>query len=560
MATITLYKNKVNGVGSFIDDIIKSSNNLDTQLGTLKNTLQGVDSSTCNLQAAVDSISSSSKSEKEKVEDLKKLNNKLSEFIETTSKKEAAVKNEIERSKNDFYKKYSYLKPECEKSGWEKFCEAVGSVCEWCVKHWKLIATIALVIVSIVLLCTGVGSILAGACWGAIFGALIGGVSGGLESLAKGGSFLEGFENGAFSGAVSGFIMGGAFAGLGSLGAALGKGISCASKLGKFVKGVAAVTKIMDTAMGAFDTIAMLDGLFGSGKIAELNAKLHSSTAYNVFQFAVSATAAFTGGMTSTMNCFVAGTFILTLNGLKAIEGLKRGDKVYSANPDTMEVSVKPIRETFVNECADFIHLTVNGETIVSTHDHPYYVKNKGFVGAENLWIGAELVDNEGKTILVENIFHEVLQDETRPVYNFKVEENHTYFVGENCILVHNANCRVIQNKDGSYDVEMSYKEDWTPEQRSQADAKCKALSEADTRKTTDIQRDGSNTSRWRKDNNLSSAYDVDHKIDLQLGGKDQSSNMWGLDKSVNRSLGKQINIAIKDLPENAILKNFRMV
>ena len=50
MATIILYKDKINGVGSLLDNIIKSSNNLNAQLGTLKSTLQGVDSSTCNLQ------------------------------------------------------------------------------------------------------------------------------------------------------------------------------------------------------------------------------------------------------------------------------------------------------------------------------------------------------------------------------------------------------------------------------------------------------------------------------------------------------------------------------
>ena len=31
MATITLYKDKINGVGSLLDDIIKSSNNLNAQ-------------------------------------------------------------------------------------------------------------------------------------------------------------------------------------------------------------------------------------------------------------------------------------------------------------------------------------------------------------------------------------------------------------------------------------------------------------------------------------------------------------------------------------------------
>ena len=97
MATITLYKDKINGVGSLLDDIIKSVNNLDVQLETLKNTIQGVDSSTCDLQDTVNSISSSSKSEKEKVADLKKLNGKLTEFIETTTKRDNKARDEINK-------------------------------------------------------------------------------------------------------------------------------------------------------------------------------------------------------------------------------------------------------------------------------------------------------------------------------------------------------------------------------------------------------------------------------------------------------------------------------
>lgn len=219
MATITLYKEKVNGVGGLIDNLIKSSSNLDVQLGTLKNTLQGVDSSTCNLQDTVDSISSSSKSEKSKIEDLKKLNNKLSEFIETASRKDSAAEEEIKKSKEDFYTKYSYLKPECEKSVIEHICDGVQSAVEWCKEHWKFIATVVLVAVAVVLLCTGVGSglgaaIIAGACWGAILGAVIGGVSGGINSAIQGGSFFDGFESGAFDGAVGGAIGGAIIGGL----------------------------------------------------------------------------------------------------------------------------------------------------------------------------------------------------------------------------------------------------------------------------------------------------------------------------------------------------------
>ncbi len=43
----------------------------------------------------------------------------------------------------------------------------------------------------------------------------------------------------------------------------------------------------------------------GSNPIADLNNKLHSSTAYNMFQQGTSQVATFTGGMTSTMKCFV---------------------------------------------------------------------------------------------------------------------------------------------------------------------------------------------------------------------------------------------------------------
>ena len=440
MATITLYKDKINGVGSLLDDMIKSSNNLNAQLGTLKNTLQGVDSSTCNLQDTVDSISSSSKSESDKVEDLKRLNNKLTAFIEMTAHRDSSAESEINKAKEDFYTKYSYLKPECEKSRMEKIVDGMKKACEWCKEHWKLIATIVIVAVSIVvLLIPGVGPIIAGACWGAILGACIGGVSGGLDSMARGGSFLDGVEEGAFSGAITGAITGAAFAGLGQLGAALGKGIKCASTLGKFVKGTAAVTKVVSTAMGGFDTVALLDKAFGTGDIASLNAKLHESKAYNIFQTGVTATAVFTGGMTTTMKCFVAGTLVLTASGLIAIEQIKAGDLVYAADADTLEVSLKPVLETYVRETSELVHITVNGEEIVSTHDHPYYVNKKGFVSAELLWIGAELIDKNGKVFQVEQIYREKLDDESEKVYNFKVDECHTYFVGRYSVLVHNA-------------------------------------------------------------------------------------------------------------------------
>lgn len=85
------------------------------------------------------------------------------------------------------------------------------------------------------------------------------------------------------------------------------------------------------------------------------------------------------------------------------------------------------------------VHLTVNGEEIVTTVDHPFYVKDQGFVNAGELVVGNELLDSYGNVLFVED-FEIELTDEPVKVYNFQVEDFHTYHVGENGILIHNAN------------------------------------------------------------------------------------------------------------------------
>ena len=53
-----------------------------------------------------------------------------------------------------------------------------------------------------------------------------------------------------------------------------------------------------------------------------------------------------------------------------AIEKIKSGDKVISTDPETMETSQKTVLETYIREVTTLVHLTVNGEEIVTTVDH----------------------------------------------------------------------------------------------------------------------------------------------------------------------------------------------
>jgi len=272
-------------------------------------------------------------------------------------------------------------------------------------------------------------------------GAVTGGLMGGLSSLAAGGSFWEGFENGAFTGAVTGLF----FGGLGGAGQMLGGSCRVLEALGGVAKAIpyiAKATSAVSLGMGGFDLLSWGLGLaFPDNALTALNHTLHQSDLYNGFQFAVSAVAAFTTGFSQGMknpSCFVAGTLVLTATGLVAIESVKAGDMVVSTDPGTMEAANKRVLETYVREVSRLVHLTVAGGLISTTVDHPFYVRGRGFANAGELMVGDELVNADGSAYPVERAYHETT-DKPVTVYNFQVEDFHTYHVGESGILVHNA-------------------------------------------------------------------------------------------------------------------------
>ncbi|MGI8806434.1 MAG: RHS repeat-associated core domain-containing protein [Acidimicrobiales bacterium] len=109
---------------------------------------------------------------------------------------------------------------------------------------------------------------------------------------------------------------------------------------------------------------------------------------------------------------------------------------------------------------------------------------------------------------------------------------------------------RAAPNTAGKIGLSLRYKPGWTGAQRAAADAKVAALNEADL-VVTPVQRSGTSAAaRYRRaGGEIPSAHDVDHVIDLQLGGADDILNMNPLDFSVNRSLGAQIGCRISALP-----------
>ena len=138
-----------------------------------------------------------------------------------------------------------------------------------------------------------------------------------------------------------------------------------------------------------------------------------------------------------TSYCFVSGTLVTTEDGQEPIEEIEVGDKVLSEDETTGEVAVKTVTETYINETDELIHIGVNGETISATPTHPFYVDKLGWTLARSLRAGDILVLSNGELVTVEWVQHEILESPIK-VYNFEVEDFHTYFVGECGVLVHN--------------------------------------------------------------------------------------------------------------------------
>jgi hypothetical protein len=147
--------------------------------------------------------------------------------------------------------------------------------------------------------------------------------------------------------------------------------------------------------------------------------------------------------------CFVAGTGILLANGtIKNIEDIQVGDRVKSYNEITKQIEYKTVTETFTSRQSEVIKITTSGnQTITVSTEHPFYVQGFGFIPASQLRAGDVLRTVDGKTVVVEQVQHELLE---MPItmYNFEVQDNHNYFVSQDgdSVLVNNVCPLKIEN------------------------------------------------------------------------------------------------------------------
>ena len=246
--------------------------------------------------------------------------------------------------------------------------------------------------------------------------------------------------------------------------------------------------------------------------------------------------------------CFAAGTPVQTDHGAVPIERIRVGDKVWSLNRTTGKQELKTVTALTAQHRDRLIELRIEGEAepLRPSLDHPFWVRrasagHEAWIEAGAMLVGDLVLDRGGN-------WHKVLAvkplEGLQTVYNFEVDGDHDYYVGKSGVLVHNA---LLCN--------LKYKPGWTAEQNAAADAKLAAYKDSNLVKSP-VVRSGTSAARRfaAAGNDIPPGSDVDHIIDLQLGGTDTISNMQTLDSSVNRSLGRQIQQAIQDLDIGTVI------
>ncbi len=133
--------------------------------------------------------------------------------------------------------------------------------------------------------------------------------------------------------------------------------------------------------------------------------------------------------------CFPAGTKIATKTGHKNIEEIAVGDQVWAYNEKTGESDLKPVINTIQRDIDATIKITLGDQVIETTAEHPFYTQ-KGWVAAADLTTDDQLKtkNNNWQRVEATNFLYS-----KKKVYNFEVEDWHTYFVGLKNWLVHNA-------------------------------------------------------------------------------------------------------------------------
>jgi hypothetical protein len=132
-----------------------------------------------------------------------------------------------------------------------------------------------------------------------------------------------------------------------------------------------------------------------------------------------------------TDGCFARGTKVWTSSGLMPIENVQVGDCVLSQSPLSGELTFKPVMQITLGRQA-FLALDAEGEELVATGGHLFWVSGAGWRMAKELKVGDRLHTVSGWSEI-----HSITPVDAGETHNLVVADFNTYFVGNARVLTH---------------------------------------------------------------------------------------------------------------------------
>ncbi len=126
-----------------------------------------------------------------------------------------------------------------------------------------------------------------------------------------------------------------------------------------------------------------------------------------------------------------------------AIEEVEVDDYALTRDEKTGQEIYKPVTELFRNK-VDYIRklgFSDNTELEV-TWNHPIYVRGKGWTEVKDISVGDRVILSSNRDVVI--TYNNTVSSPDTIVYNFEVEDTHSYFAGANEVWVHNYDPRTL--------------------------------------------------------------------------------------------------------------------
>jgi hypothetical protein len=131
-------------------------------------------------------------------------------------------------------------------------------------------------------------------------------------------------------------------------------------------------------------------------------------------------------------SCFEAGTLVQTLTGALTIESIRAGDQVLGQDAQTGKLEFHPVVAVYHNKPDQILRISLDGDQVGATPIHRFWKVGKGWTMARELQPGDAIRAIGGIARITS-----IEKGPVEPVYNLKVADGSSFFVGRNKVLVH---------------------------------------------------------------------------------------------------------------------------